>query len=105
MGEQIVEAASSHSFTDLITAHESRGEPDGLMISHLPRGPTIRFGLLNVVIRNDIRVRKTMSGLPKAHPHLIFERFNSEMSYRVKSILSHLFPYPKENVNRVITFF
>jgi rRNA maturation protein Rpf1 len=29
--------------------HEHRGEPDGLIVCHLPFGPTAYFGLLNVV--------------------------------------------------------
>lgn len=46
---EIVESCRSHDITDLILVHEHRGKPDGLIISHLPHGPTAYFGLLNVV--------------------------------------------------------
>ena len=34
--------------------HENRGTPDGIILSHMPYGPTIYFGLFNVVLRHDI---------------------------------------------------
>jgi hypothetical protein len=46
---EIVESCRSHDITDLILVHEHRGQPDGLIVSHLPHGPTAYFGLLNVV--------------------------------------------------------
>lgn len=46
---EIIETCRSHEFTDVILVHEHRGVPDGLIISHLPFGPTAYFGLLNVV--------------------------------------------------------
>jgi rRNA maturation protein Rpf1 len=46
---EIVESCRAHNITDLILVHEHRGQPDGLIVSHLPNGPTAYFGLLNVV--------------------------------------------------------
>ncbi|CAD6266162.1 unnamed protein product [Miscanthus lutarioriparius] len=46
---EIVESCRLHDITDLILVHEHRGQPDGLIVSHLPNGPTAYFGLLNVV--------------------------------------------------------
>lgn len=46
---EIIETCRAHEFTDVILVHEHRGVPDGLIISHLPFGPTAYFGLLNVV--------------------------------------------------------
>jgi hypothetical protein len=46
---EIVESCRSHEITDLILVHEHRGQPDGLIVCHLPLGPTAYFGLLNVV--------------------------------------------------------
>lgn len=48
---EIIETCRSHDFTDVILVHEHRGVPDGMIISHLPFGPTAYFGLLNVVSR------------------------------------------------------
>ena len=46
---EIIETCRSHEFTDVVLVHEHRGVPDGLIISHLPFGPTAYFQLLNVV--------------------------------------------------------
>ncbi len=34
--------------------HEHRGEPDGMVVCHLPYGPTAYFGVFNAVLRHDI---------------------------------------------------
>lgn len=46
---EIIETCRAHDFTDVVLVHEHRGVPDGLIICHLPFGPTAYFGLLNVV--------------------------------------------------------
>ena len=46
---ELVESARSHNFTDLVMVHEHRGEPDGLVVCHLPYGPTAYFGIFNTV--------------------------------------------------------
>lgn len=111
---------------------------DGLVVSHLPFGPTAYFTLSNTVMRHDIPKIGTMS---EAYPHLIFHNFNSKLGERVsckkivllskklsnpqyrcrctqsftnhvtfyfckqvKSILKYLYPVPKDDSRRVITF-
>ena len=49
---------------------ETRGEPDALIVSHLPYGPTAHFSLSGAVMRHDIEGRGTVS---EAYPHLIFQ--------------------------------
>lgn len=46
---EIIETCRAHDFTDVVLVHEHRGVPDGLIVCHLPFGPTAYFGLLNVV--------------------------------------------------------
>ncbi|XP_043531051.1 U3 small nucleolar ribonucleoprotein protein IMP4 [Chiloscyllium plagiosum] len=75
--------------------------PDGLVVCHLPFGPTAYFTLANVVMRHDIPKIGTMS---EAYPHLIFHNLTSKLGLRVTSILKYLFPVPKEDSKRVITF-
>lgn len=43
----LVDSCRAHDYTDLIVVHEHRGEPDGLVVCHLPFGPTAYFGLFN----------------------------------------------------------
>lgn len=52
---ELVELGLRKGITDLVLLHEHRGQPDGLIISHLPVGPTLYFGLQNVVLRHDVK--------------------------------------------------
>lgn len=78
--KEIVDACRANEVTDLIVLHEHRGQPDGMIISHFPYGPTAYFSLHNVVLRHDIKDQGTVS---EAFPHLIFENFNSKLGARV----------------------
>lgn len=100
--EDLVQLGLKKSLTDIIVLHEHRGEPDGMIVSHLPVGPTVYFGLQNVVLRHD--VKEKLQTMPEAYPHLIFHNFSSSLGERVTSILKHLFPVPKVESKRVITF-
>lgn len=101
MGE-LVEVAKKYGFTDLIILHEHRGNPDGMIISHLPSGPTAYFALSNVVLRHDLRTE--LDSMPEEYPHLIFHNFNSRIGDRVMDILKFLFPVPKLDSKRTISF-
>ncbi|KAL6572923.1 hypothetical protein OROHE_002399 [Orobanche hederae] len=102
--KEIVETCRSHDFTDVILVHEHRGVPDGIIISHLPFGPTAYFGLHNVVARHDIKDKNAIGTMPEAYPHLILNNFSSKLGERTANILKHLFPVPKPDTKRIITF-
>ncbi|KAJ3247672.1 snoRNA-binding rRNA-processing protein imp4 [Chytriomyces hyalinus] len=99
--KEICDACRANDVTDLIILHEHRGQPDGLIVSHFPYGPTAYFSLHNVVLRHDIPDRGTVS---EQFPHLIFNNFNSNLGARFQNILKFLFPPPKEDSKRVMTF-
>lgn len=101
---EIIETCRAHDFTDVVLVHEHRGVPDGLIISHLPFGPTAYFGLMNVVTRHEIKDKKAMGTMPEAYPHLIFSNFSTKLGERTSNILKHLFPVPKLDTKRIITF-
>jgi len=61
--------------------HETRGEPDGLIVSHMPYGPTTYFGLSNVVLRHDLKGK--VDAVSEAFPHLILDGFNSTLGDRI----------------------
>lgn len=56
MISEIIESCRAHEYTDVIFAHEHRGEPDNLVICHLPFGPTAFFELRNVVCRGKFGI-------------------------------------------------
>jgi len=97
----MVSACKSNEVTDIILVHEHRGEPDALIISHLPYGPTAYFSLTNVVLRHDIKQKTTIS---QQFPHLIFHNFSTPLGERTQNILKYIFPVPKDDSKRTITF-
>ncbi|XP_044162663.1 U3 small nucleolar ribonucleoprotein protein IMP4 isoform X3 [Bufo gargarizans] len=97
----LVQACRANDVTDFVIVHEHRGMPDGLIVSHLPFGPTAYFTLCNVVMRHDIPDLGTMS---EAYPHLVFHNFTSRLGRRVSDILKYLFPVPKDESKRVMSF-
>eukprot|EP00930_Biecheleria_cincta_P027146 TRINITY_DN19070_c0_g1_i2.p1 TRINITY_DN19070_c0_g1~~TRINITY_DN19070_c0_g1_i2.p1 ORF type:complete len:328 (+),score=64.83 TRINITY_DN19070_c0_g1_i2:87-1070(+) len=100
--KDLMSLARNHEMTDVILIHEHRGEPDGMVVCHLPFGPTAYFGLSNVVLRHDLAEKPpTMS---EANPHLVFHGFTAKMGLRVKTILQALFPPAKQAGDRVMTF-
>lgn len=100
---QLVQTCKDNDVTDMIILHEHRGVPTGMIVSHLPYGPTAYFSLHNVVLRHDLD-EKERHPVSEAYPHLIFENLTSKLGKRIQSILTHLFPIPKPDSKRVMTF-
>jgi U3 small nucleolar ribonucleoprotein protein IMP4 len=100
---EIVDACRANEVTDLIILHEHRGVPDGMIVSHFPHGPTAFFSLSNVVLRHDVpeAMQKKVS---EAFPHLIFSNFTTSLGKRTQNILKYLFPVPKDDSRRTISF-
>lgn len=99
--KNLLHACKSNEVTDLIMVHEHRGRPDSLIVCHLPYGPTAYFSMSEVVMRHDIPDIGTMS---EQYPNLVFHNFKTNLGNRVMDILKYLFPVPKEDSKRVITF-
>lgn len=96
-------ACRTNSISDLIILHEHRGIPDALMLSHFPHGPTVLFTLSGVVLRHSLPGVQTQT-VSEQFPHLIFEGFGSKLGGRVRDALKFLFPVPKEDSKRTMTF-
>ncbi|KII95243.1 hypothetical protein PLICRDRAFT_207559 [Plicaturopsis crispa FD-325 SS-3] len=101
--KELADACRANDVTDLIVLHEHRGTPDAMIVSHFPHGPTVFFTLNNVNLRHDIGSYK-QSTVSEQYPHLIFENFSSKLGARVRDVLKYLFPVPKEDSKRVMTF-
>lgn len=99
--KDLIGACKRNDVTDLIILHEHRGVPDGLIICHLPYGPTAYFSLSNVVMRHDI---PGVGPVQEVYPHLIFQNFTTKLGKRLESILKYLFPVPKADSKRVMSF-
>ncbi|CAB9518577.1 nucleolar ribonucleoprotein protein IMP4 [Seminavis robusta] len=98
----LMQACRQGDFTDVVIVQETRGEPDGLVVCHLPLGPTAFFSLNNTVMRHDLD--PPAAPMSEAYPHLILNNFNTDLGKRVGNILKCLFPVPRGDSKRVITF-
>ncbi|CAE6410146.1 U3 small nucleolar ribonucleoprotein protein IMP4 Short=U3 snoRNP protein IMP4 [Rhizoctonia solani AG-1 IB] len=101
--KELADACRANDVTDLVVLHEHRGVPDALIVSHFPHGPTLYFSLHNVGLRHDIATYSE-STVSEQYPHLIFEGFSSKLGKRVMDALRYLFPVPKPDATRVMTF-
>lgn len=99
---ELVASCRAHGFTDIVVAHETRGRPDGLVVTHLPHGPTALFSVSNCVMRHDVEA--PLPNVSEAYPHLVFHNFHSQLGLRLTTVLKHLFPAPRSDSRRVITF-
>ncbi len=54
--KKTVKQAVQKGFTDIVVINEDNRIPNGMLISHLPDGPTANFRLSNVKITKDIKV-------------------------------------------------
>lgn len=98
----LVELCRANEVTDIIVLHEHRGEPDGLVVCHLPHGPTAHFSLKDVALRHDLPEKPP--NMSEAPPHLVFHNFTSPVGLRVSSILKYLFPPSAAASQRVHAF-
>lgn len=102
--KELADTARANNVTDLIILHEHRGVPDSMVISHFPHGPTLLFTLHNVTLRHDTAAFQQGATVSEQYPHLLFENFSSKLGHRVKSILKYIFPVPRADSKRVMTF-
>jgi U3 small nucleolar ribonucleoprotein protein IMP4 len=97
----LVTLCRTHEMTDLVIVHGTHGDPDCIIVCHFPYGPTAFFSIGGVVMRRQISEAPPLSS---AFPHLIFEGMTSKLGIRVKKVLQALFPVPKPETRRIISF-
>mmetsp|Transcript_23056 Transcript_23056/g.49378 ORF Transcript_23056/g.49378 Transcript_23056/m.49378 type:complete len:301 (+) Transcript_23056:127-1029(+) len=100
--DELVETCKTSDFTDLVVVQETRGEPDGLIVCHLPLGPTAYFTLSGGALRHDLE--GGAAPMSEAYPHVILNNFQTQLGRRVGNILKCLFPIPKPDTRRIVTF-
>lgn len=102
--DELVRNCKASEFSDIVIVQETRGQPDGLIVSHLPHGPTAFFTISNAVMRHDLPGGKA-APMSEAYPHLILHNLTSDLGKRLANVLKCLFPVPtKSDTRRVITF-
>lgn len=101
--KKIVKSAIRENFTDIMIINEHKKEPDGLLVIHLPDGPTAHFRLSNVRITTEMR--KSHKEITAHRPEVVLNRFTTRLGLTVGRMLGALFHYSPEFVGkRVVTF-
>uniref|UniRef100_A0A0M3IJ46 Brix domain-containing protein n=1 Tax=Ascaris lumbricoides TaxID=6252 RepID=A0A0M3IJ46_ASCLU len=100
--KKVVKQAKQNEYTDLIVVHEDRKMPNGIVLCHLPDGPTAFFKINSLKFTKDIK-RK---GETTSHnPEVILNNFNTRLGHTVARMFACLFPFePMFTGRRVVTF-
>ena len=104
---ELIKIARNTGFSDVMIFHERSGIPDGMILCHLPYGPTAYFSLKDVLARHDLP-KESIPHLSDQTPHLVFNNFNTLLGERVTKMLKYLYPVihdkNKDKIRRVISF-
>lgn len=98
----MIDDAISKKFTHLLLLSEKHKQCDGLLLCHLPNGPTACFRLSSYKSGSKIPGH----GRPTSHvPELILNNFNTRLGRRTGRFLGSLFPHlPEFEGRQAVTF-
>lgn len=95
-------AASKRNYSHIIIINEDHRRPNGLLLIHLPKGPTCFFRLSSVKFCEQIKNRAKIT---KHKPEVIMNNFNTRIGHTVGRVLTSLFHFdPEFHGRRVVTF-
>lgn len=100
--KKIIPQAKERGFTALVVVNEDKKMPNGIVISHLPDGPTAHFKLTSVKLGRTIKNH----GRKTSHrPEVILNNFSSRLGHSVARLLAALFPHdPQFQGRQCVTF-
>lgn len=101
--KKMVKSAVRENFTDILVVNENNRQPNGLVVIHLPDGPTAHFKLSNVKITKEIC--RSHTEFTTHRPEVILTNFTTRLGLTVGRILGALFHYdPEFKGRRAVTF-
>lgn len=99
---KVIPEAIKRDYSALVVINENRKEPNGMMITLLPEGPTMNFKLSNVKLSDEI---KHGGGFTKHKPEIILNNFNTRLGLQIGRSFAALFPHdPQYEGRHCITF-
>merc|ERR1711976_566762 len=113
--KQIINQAKKRNFTSIIVINDDRGQPNGMLVSYLPEGPTAHFKLTNARLRCEM-ASKNPRGCkgegpqkmkPSSHqPELFLKRFGTRLGHRIGRLFASLYPQnPEFRGRQVVTMY
>ncbi|XP_012156826.1 probable ribosome production factor 1 [Ceratitis capitata] len=101
--KNICKSAIREEYTDVVIVNEDRRKPNGLLVIHLPNGPTAHFKLSNVKLTSDIK--RNHKEITKHRPEVILTNFTTRLGLTVGRMLGALFHHdPEFKGRRAVTF-
>uniref|UniRef100_A0AAG5DUR5 Brix domain-containing protein n=1 Tax=Anopheles atroparvus TaxID=41427 RepID=A0AAG5DUR5_ANOAO len=101
--KNVCKSAIREEFTDLLVINEWRKKPEGLLVIHLPEGPTAHFKVSNYKSLKELR--RTIKNISTHRPEVILNNFTTRLGLTVGRMLGALFHYePEFRGRRVVTF-
>ncbi|XP_067624283.1 probable ribosome production factor 1 [Eurosta solidaginis] len=101
--KNICKSGIREEYTDVVIINEDRRKPNGLLVIHLPNGPTAHFKLSNVKLTTDIK--RNHKEITKHRPEVILTNFTTRLGLTVGRMLGALFHHdPEFKGRRAVTF-
>ena len=101
--KKMVKQAIANKYTDIIVVNEDNRTPNGMLISHLPDGPTAHFKLSNVKV--STMIKRNFREISTHRPEVILNGFTTRLGHTVARMLAALFHYePQFHGKRSVTF-
>ncbi|KAH8412368.1 hypothetical protein KR009_001498 [Drosophila setifemur] len=101
--KNICKSAEREQFTDVVIINEDRRKPNGLLVIHLPSGPTAHFKVSNVKLTSDIK--RSHKEITKHRPEVILTNFTTRLGLTIGRMLGALFHHdPEFRGRRAVTF-
>ncbi|EDQ86111.1 uncharacterized protein MONBRDRAFT_38546 [Monosiga brevicollis MX1] len=98
----IIKQAIAKGFTDVMVINEDKKKVNGLVVSHLPDGPTAHFKVTNIKYAKEIHNH----GASTMHyPEVIINNFHTRLGHQVGRQLTALFPQVPEFEGRAVVTF
>jgi len=101
--KNVINYCKKKEFTDIIVINEDNKRPNGLLLVHLPNGPTALFRLSSVQCSKEI----LNHGATTDHnPEVFLNNFNTRLGHTVGRMLGSLLPSkPQFRGRRIVTFY
>lgn len=100
--KKLVEEAKTRGFTNIVVVTEDRRHPTGMVVIHLPEGPTAFFRISNVKYCKKIKNRAEYTS---HKPEIVMNNFRTRLGLSVGRLFTSLFQFnPDFHGRRVVTF-
>nr|XP_045592088.1 probable ribosome production factor 1 [Procambarus clarkii] len=101
--KKMINSAKDNGFTDVVIVNEDKRLPNGLLVVHLPEGPTALFRISNPKLCKEIH--RDHHEITAHRPEVILNNFKTRLGRVVARMLGALFHYePEFKGRRVCTF-